>query len=88
MISLSVVAATSLNVRLAAGDDPRSLQPAVQAWKDAGADVCIVYFGTSHRMTPPCSSHWPPRLPRAAEPRPSRRVVSLASIKSHFAALR
>ena len=87
MISLSVVAATSLNVRLAAGDDPRSLQPAVQAWKDAGADVCIVYLGTSHRMTPPCSSHWPPRLPRAAELAP---VVPgrLPSLRSRVMSLR
>ena len=38
----------SVNVRLMAGDDPRSLQPAVQAWKDVGADVCIVYLGTPH----------------------------------------
>ena len=38
----------SVNVRLAAGSDPRSLQPAVQAWKDGGADVCIVYLGTPH----------------------------------------
>jgi F420-dependent oxidoreductase-like protein len=38
----------SVNVRLTAGSDPRSLQPAVQAWKDAGADVCIVYLGTPH----------------------------------------
>ena len=38
----------SVNVRLLAGADPRSLQPAVQAWKDAGADVCIVYLGTPH----------------------------------------
>ena len=38
----------SVNVRLIAGADPRSLQPAVQAWKDAGADVCIVYLGTPH----------------------------------------
>ena len=38
----------SVNVRLMAGADPRSLQPAVQAWKDAGADVCIVYLGTPH----------------------------------------
>ena len=36
----------SVNVRLAAGDDPRSLQPVVASWKDAGADVCIVYLGT------------------------------------------
>jgi alkanesulfonate monooxygenase SsuD/methylene tetrahydromethanopterin reductase-like flavin-dependent oxidoreductase (luciferase family) len=36
----------SVNVRLAAGDDPFSLQPAVARWKDAGADVCIVYLGT------------------------------------------
>ncbi len=38
----------SVNVRLLAGADPQSLQPAVQAWKDAGADVCIVYLGTPH----------------------------------------
>ena len=38
----------SVNVRLAAGDDPRALQPAVSRWKDAGADVCIVYLGTPH----------------------------------------
>ena len=38
----------SVNVRLGAGDDPRSLQPAVAHWKDAGADVCIVNLGTPH----------------------------------------
>jgi F420-dependent oxidoreductase-like protein len=38
----------SINVRLNAGADPRSLQPTVAAWKDAGADVCIVYLGTPH----------------------------------------
>lgn len=38
----------SVNVRLMAGEDPRSIQPAVAAWKDAGADVCIVYLGTPH----------------------------------------
>jgi F420-dependent oxidoreductase-like protein len=38
----------SVNVRLDAGKDPRSLQPAVAAWRDAGADVCIVYLGTPH----------------------------------------
>ena len=41
----------SVNVRLAAGDDPRSLQPTVTGWKDAGADVCIVYLGTPHDAT-------------------------------------
>jgi F420-dependent oxidoreductase-like protein len=38
----------SVNVRLNAGKDPRSLQGAVAAWRDAGADVCIVYLGTPH----------------------------------------
>jgi F420-dependent oxidoreductase-like protein len=38
----------SVNVRLGPGDDPASLQPAAAAWKDAGADVCIVYLGTPH----------------------------------------
>jgi alkanesulfonate monooxygenase SsuD/methylene tetrahydromethanopterin reductase-like flavin-dependent oxidoreductase (luciferase family) len=38
----------SVNVRLNAGDDPRSLQPAVAAWKDAGVDVCIIGLGTPH----------------------------------------
>jgi F420-dependent oxidoreductase-like protein len=38
----------SVNVRLNAGDDPRSLQPVVAGWKDAGADVCIVGLGTPH----------------------------------------
>jgi F420-dependent oxidoreductase-like protein len=38
----------SVNVRLNAGKDPRSLQTAVAAWRDAGADVCIVYLGTPH----------------------------------------
>jgi alkanesulfonate monooxygenase SsuD/methylene tetrahydromethanopterin reductase-like flavin-dependent oxidoreductase (luciferase family) len=38
----------SVNVRLNAGADPRALQPAVAAWKDAGADVCVVYLGTPH----------------------------------------
>jgi F420-dependent oxidoreductase-like protein len=38
----------SVNVRLAAGTDPRELQPAVAAWKDAGVDACVVYLGTPH----------------------------------------
>jgi F420-dependent oxidoreductase-like protein len=38
----------SVNVRLTAGQDPRELQPTVAAWKDAGADVCVVYLGTPH----------------------------------------
>ena len=38
----------SVNLRLNAGDDLRSLQSAVAAWKDAGADICIVYLST-HR---------------------------------------
>ena len=38
----------SINVRLNAGDDPRSLQPVIDGWKEAGADVCIVGLGTPH----------------------------------------
>jgi F420-dependent oxidoreductase-like protein len=38
----------SINVRLGAGDDPRSLQESVAGWRDAGADVCIVSLGTPH----------------------------------------
>lgn len=38
----------SINVRLRADEDPRSIQSTVQAWKDAGADVCIIYLGTPH----------------------------------------
>lgn len=38
----------SINVRLGARDDPRSLQESVAAWRDAGADVCIVYLGAPH----------------------------------------
>jgi F420-dependent oxidoreductase-like protein len=38
----------SVNVRLAAGDDPRMLQQPVAAWRDAGVDVCIVGLGTPH----------------------------------------
>jgi F420-dependent oxidoreductase-like protein len=38
----------SINVRLAAGHDPRELQDAIAAWRDAGADICIVNLGTPH----------------------------------------
>jgi F420-dependent oxidoreductase-like protein len=38
----------SVNVRLPTGDDPRVVQESVAAWRDAGADVCIVYLGTPH----------------------------------------
>lgn len=38
----------SVNVRLGPTDDPRAAQPKVAAWKEAGADVCIVYLGTPH----------------------------------------
>jgi F420-dependent oxidoreductase-like protein len=38
----------SVNVRLAAGQDPRSLQDQVARWRDAGADICIVYLNTPH----------------------------------------
>src|SRR5262245_6890091 len=38
----------SVNVRLAAGQDPRELQSAIEGWRDAGADVCIVNLGTPH----------------------------------------
>ena len=38
----------SVNVRLPAGADPRSVQPVVAGWKEAGVDVCIVNLGTPH----------------------------------------
>ena len=38
----------SVNVRLAAGDDPQTLQPAIEAWTAAGVDVCIVGLGVPH----------------------------------------
>jgi F420-dependent oxidoreductase-like protein len=38
----------SINVRLAAGADPREIQPTVAAWKDAGVDVCVVGLGPPH----------------------------------------
>ena len=38
----------SVNVRLSAGQDPRQLQPVIEQWRDAGADVCIVNFATPH----------------------------------------
>lgn len=38
----------SVNVRLNAGQDPASIQDQVAAWRDAGADVCIVYLNTPH----------------------------------------
>jgi len=38
----------SVNVRLGAGADPRSLQPTIGAWKDAGVDICVVGLGTPH----------------------------------------
>lgn len=38
----------SVNVRLAAGQDPRALQPTIEGWRDAGADVCIVNLATPH----------------------------------------
>ncbi len=37
-----------MNVRLAHGQDPREIQAEVAAWRDAGADVCIVYLNTPH----------------------------------------
>jgi F420-dependent oxidoreductase-like protein len=38
----------SINIRLAAGTDPREIQPSVAEWKDAGVDVCIVGLGVPH----------------------------------------
>jgi alkanesulfonate monooxygenase SsuD/methylene tetrahydromethanopterin reductase-like flavin-dependent oxidoreductase (luciferase family) len=38
----------SVNVRLAAGADPRSLQDAIATWRDAGVDVVIVGLGIPH----------------------------------------
>ena len=38
----------SVNVRLNAGQDPRELQGPIEQWRDAGADVCIVYLNTPH----------------------------------------
>ena len=45
----------SVNVRLAAGQDPRQLQPTIERWRDAGADVV-------HRR-----SRYPSR-PRSVQP--------------------
>ena len=64
----------SVNVRLAAGADPRSLQPTVAGWKDAGADVCIVDLGT--RTTPPSWNRSPPPSPRSADAAADRPRVS------------
>ena len=38
----------SVNVRLSAGQDPRELQPTIERWRDAGADVCIVNLTVPH----------------------------------------
>jgi F420-dependent oxidoreductase-like protein len=38
----------SVNVRLAAGQDPRELQDTIGTWRDAGADVCIVNLSPPH----------------------------------------
>jgi F420-dependent oxidoreductase-like protein len=38
----------SVNVRLTAGMDPRALQGDIAAWRDAGADVCIVGLAVPH----------------------------------------
>ena len=38
----------SVNVRLEAGQEPRSIQDTVAAWRDAGADVCIVSLNAPH----------------------------------------
>jgi len=42
---------TSVNLRLEPDADPTSLQPQVEAWREAGADICIVYLGTPHRAS-------------------------------------
>jgi F420-dependent oxidoreductase-like protein len=39
---------TSVLLRLGGNDDPQALQPLVQAWSDAGADICIVYLSPPH----------------------------------------
>jgi F420-dependent oxidoreductase-like protein len=41
----------SVNVRLTAGLDPRELQSPIAAWRDAGADVCIVGLGVPHHAS-------------------------------------
>jgi F420-dependent oxidoreductase-like protein len=38
----------SVNVRLTAGMDPKTLQPAIEAWTAAGVDVCIIGLGVPH----------------------------------------
>ena len=38
----------SVNVRLGAGQDPRELQPAIERWRDAGVDTCIVNLQPPH----------------------------------------
>ena len=40
---------TSVNLRLAPDGDPRQLQPLVQGWAEAGADVCVVGLAPPHR---------------------------------------
>ena len=42
---------TSVNLRFQADDDPAALQPLVQTWEDAGADVCVVYLAPPHRAS-------------------------------------
>ena len=42
---------TSVNLRLEPDADPTSLQRQVEAWREAGADICIVYLGTPHRAS-------------------------------------
>lgn len=38
----------SVNVRMATGRDPRELQPIIEGWRDAGADICIINLSTPH----------------------------------------
>jgi len=39
---------TSILLRLAAGDDPATLAPKVEAWQAAGVDIGIVYLAPPH----------------------------------------
>ena len=42
---------TSINLRLEPDADPATLQPLVEAWQDAGVDICIVYVSPPHRAS-------------------------------------
>lgn len=38
----------SVNLRIGASQDPRELQPIIEQWRDAGADICIINLSTPH----------------------------------------